>query len=145
MVSLQLKRSWIKSFCLILIWQWRIYIVNFWTCVPPPVQILSISCSFWEFFCKIVCWRPPRKVVAPISGETLDPPLFDLILSSNSMNSLTTYCGKIYFCGHIVKKNKVSDFKEEMSFLRITQNWQCWHIGHICHLCVSLWERSCNR
>ena len=41
-------------------------------CVPPPVQILSISCRFWENLGKsIVCWHPlPWRVGAPISGKS---------------------------------------------------------------------------
>ena len=39
---------------------------------PPPIQILSISCSFWEKFGKIICWRPPppRRVGVPTSGKS---------------------------------------------------------------------------
>ena len=48
--------------------------------ISPGVQILSISCSFWEKFSKIVCWRPPppRRRVGPHLGEILDPPLNQL-------------------------------------------------------------------
>ena len=31
-------------------YQWRIYIVKFWTPPTPGAQILSISCSFWEIW-----------------------------------------------------------------------------------------------
>ena len=37
--------------------QWRIYIVKFWT---PPVLILSISCSFWEYLAKSYVGDPRR-------------------------------------------------------------------------------------
>ena len=44
--------------------QWRIYIVKFWTRPPSPgVQILSISCSFWEILAK-------SYVGAPSSGKS---------------------------------------------------------------------------
>ena len=39
---------------------------------PPPIQILSISCSFWEIFGKIVCCHPHL-------GEILDPPLLNVV------------------------------------------------------------------
>ena len=44
------------------------------TC-PLPVQILSISCSFWKFLAKlhVVATPPPR--VGPHLREILDPPL----------------------------------------------------------------------
>ena len=39
---------------------------------PLGVQILSISCSFWENLGKIVCWRPARELAPPPPGN---PPL----------------------------------------------------------------------
>ena len=54
--------------------QWRIYIVKFWTCAPLGVQILSISCSFWEILAKSYVGAPPRGVGAP-PQKILDPPL----------------------------------------------------------------------
>ena len=54
--------------------QWRIYIVKFWT-PPPGVQILSISCSFWENLAKSYVGAPPLKSWRPLLGEILDPPL----------------------------------------------------------------------
>ena len=126
MVSLQLKRSLDQ----VLLFDFDLTVADLHSKILDVRPPRPNSINFMQFLGiflqnRMLAPPPPRKVVAPISGETLDPPLFDLILFSNSMNSLTTYCGKIYFCGHIVKKNKVSDFKEEMSFLRITQNWQC--------------------
>ena len=41
----------------------------------PPFQILSISCSFFKIFGKIVCWRPPPGGWRPHLGEFLDQPL----------------------------------------------------------------------
>ena len=32
---------------------------------PPGAQILSISCSFWGKFGKIVCWRLPGELTPP--------------------------------------------------------------------------------
>ena len=56
--------------------QWRIYIVKFWTRAPPPgVQILSISCSFWENLAKSYVGAPPLGSWRPLLGEILDPPL----------------------------------------------------------------------
>ena len=52
--------------------QWRIYIVKFWT--PPGVQILSISCSFWENLAKSYVGAPLESW-RPLLGEILDPPL----------------------------------------------------------------------
>ena len=49
--------------------QWRIYIVKFWTCAPPGIRILSISCSFWENLAKSYVGTPPR-VGAPSSGKS---------------------------------------------------------------------------
>ena len=41
---------------------------------PPPVQILSISCSFWEILAKSYVGAPPGSW-RPLLGEILDPPL----------------------------------------------------------------------
>ena len=51
------------------IYQWRIYIVKFFTRAPPGVQILSISCSFWENLAKSYVGAPWR-VGAPSSGKS---------------------------------------------------------------------------
>ena len=48
--------------------QWRIYIVKFWMC-PPGVQILSISCSFWENLAKSYVGAPPGELVPPPQGN----------------------------------------------------------------------------
>ena len=37
---------------------------------PPGVQILSISCSFWEILAKSYVGAPPRGVGAPSSGKS---------------------------------------------------------------------------
>ena len=48
---------------------------------PPPVQILSISCSFWENLAKSYVGAPPPPPPPPpgswrpLLGEILDPPL----------------------------------------------------------------------
>ena len=47
---------------------------KFWT-RPPPVQILSISCSFGGNLAKSYV-APPWRVGAPLLGEILDPPLY---------------------------------------------------------------------
>ena len=44
---------------------------------PPRVQILSISCSFWENLAKSYIGAPPESW-RPHLGEILDPPLFCL-------------------------------------------------------------------
>ena len=51
--------------------QWRIYIVKFWTRAPPPlgVQILSISCSFWEILAKSYVGAPPGELAPPPRGN----------------------------------------------------------------------------
>ena len=56
--------------------QWQIYIVKFWmrAPLPPGVQILSISCSFWENLAKSYVGAPPKSW-RPLLGEILDPPL----------------------------------------------------------------------
>ena len=43
-------------------YQWRIYIVKFWTRPPPPprFQILSISCSFGKIWQNRMLAPPPR-------------------------------------------------------------------------------------
>ena len=59
-------------------YQWRIYIVKFWTSPRGPN-----SFNFMQFlgnFGKIVCWRPPPEGWRPHLGEILD--LFSLHLSS---------------------------------------------------------------
>ena len=42
---------------------------------PPGVQILSISCSFWEILAKSYVSAPPLGSWHPLLGEILDPPL----------------------------------------------------------------------
>ena len=43
---------------------------------PAPIQILSISCSFWEDLAKsCVAPHPPEKGWCPHLREILDPPL----------------------------------------------------------------------
>ena len=42
---------------------------------PPWVQILSISCSFWENLAKSYVGAPPPGSWCPLLGEILDPPL----------------------------------------------------------------------
>ena len=48
-------------------YQWRIYIVKFWTrpSPHPGVQILSISCSFGENLAKSYVGAPPGKILHP--------------------------------------------------------------------------------
>ena len=67
-----LCRSLAESYLFLRI-QWRIYIVKFWTRPPPPgVQILSISCSFWENLAKSYVGALPWGVGAPSSGTGID-------------------------------------------------------------------------
>ena len=42
---------------------------------PLGVQILSISCSFWENLAKLYVGAPPPESWRPLLGEILDPPL----------------------------------------------------------------------
>ena len=42
---------------------------------PPPAQILSISCIFWENLAKLYVGAPPSGSWRPLLGEILDPPL----------------------------------------------------------------------
>ena len=51
------------------VFQWRIYIVKFWTRAPPGVQILSISCSFWENLAKSYVGAPPGELAPPPRGN----------------------------------------------------------------------------
>ena len=51
--------------------QWRIYIVKFWTRVPPPPGGPN-SFNFMQFlgnFGEIVCWRPPGELAPPPRGN----------------------------------------------------------------------------
>ena len=50
---------------------------------PPGVQILSISCSFWENLAKSYVGAPLGSW-RPLLGEILDPPLHVLILFEES-------------------------------------------------------------
>ena len=51
-------------------YQWRIYIVKFSARPPPPgVQILSISCSFWEILAKSYVGAPPLGSWRPLLEE----------------------------------------------------------------------------
>ena len=49
--------------------QWRIYIVKFLMRAPLGVQILLISCSFWENLAKLYVGAP-RRVGTPSSGKS---------------------------------------------------------------------------
>ena len=49
--------------------QWWIYIVKFWTRAPLGVQILSISCSFWENLAKSYVGAPPGELAPPPRGN----------------------------------------------------------------------------
>ena len=53
-------------------YQWRFYIVNFGRDTPPPpgVQILSISCNFWETLAKLYVGAPTPRVGAPTSRKS---------------------------------------------------------------------------
>ena len=39
------------------------------TCSPAGVQILSISCSFWEILAKSYVGVPPRELASPPRGN----------------------------------------------------------------------------
>ena len=45
----------------------------------PPVQILSISCSFWEILAKSYVGAPLLGSWRPLLGEILDPPLHTFV------------------------------------------------------------------
>ena len=47
------------------LWQWRIYIVKFWTRAPPGGPNSFNFMQFLGKFGKIVCWRPPPGELAP--------------------------------------------------------------------------------
>ena len=51
---------------------------------PCEVQILSISCSFWEILTKLYVGAPPPGSWRPLLGEILDPPLVTHSLSNRS-------------------------------------------------------------
>ena len=42
---------------------------KFWTRIPPGVQILSISCSFWENLAKSYVGGPPWELATPPRGN----------------------------------------------------------------------------
>ena len=46
---------------------------------PLGVQILSISCSFWENLAKLCVHAPPLEGSRPPLGEILDPSLGSLV------------------------------------------------------------------
>ena len=51
--------------------QWRIYIVKFWTRAPPPGGPNSFNfMQFWENLAKSYVGAPPRGVGAPSSGKS---------------------------------------------------------------------------
>ena len=54
---------------------------------PPGVQILSISCSFWENSAKLYVGAslPPLGSWRPLLGEILDPALLVLRFNNLSM------------------------------------------------------------
>ena len=52
---------------------------------PPGVQILSISCSFWENWAKLYVGALPLGSWRPLLGEILDPALLVLRFNNLSM------------------------------------------------------------
>ena len=70
--------------------QWRMYMVKLW--MPPylGVQILSISCSFWEIWQN--CMQPPPQGWHPHLREILDQPLFTILISSQTATHV--YCSR---------------------------------------------------
>ena len=65
--------------------QWRIYIVKFWT--SPGVQILLISCSFWEILAKSYV-DAPWRVGTPTSWKSwIRHWVVDLLSWNHSTNS----------------------------------------------------------
>ena len=76
------NKQWSSS---VNVFQWRIYIVKFWTLVPNPWE--SKFFKFHAVFGKI--WQncmlaPPPESWRPLLGEILDPPLY-----------LNTYCAPV--------------------------------------------------
>ena len=67
-------RAVIKSKCIEVYEQWRIYIVKFWLRAPPGGPNSFNFMQFLGNFGEIVCWRPPGSW-RPLLGEILDPPL----------------------------------------------------------------------
>ena len=53
---------------------------------PPGVQILSISCGFWEILAKSYVGAPPGSW-RPLLGEILDPPLNNYVYNDTKENS----------------------------------------------------------
>ena len=56
---------------------------------PPGVQILSISCSFWENLAKSYVGASPESW-RPLLGEILDPPLNRYVNVMQSVLSVTS-------------------------------------------------------
>ena len=61
--------------------QLRIYIVKFWT--PPPVQILSISSSFWDILGKSYVGSP-GGLSPPPRGNAASAIVIDLKYSADT-------------------------------------------------------------
>ena len=57
---------------------------------PPGVQILSISCSFWENLAKSYVGTPVGSW-RPLLGEILDPPL-KLLQSLQCLHKYSSLC-----------------------------------------------------
>ena len=63
---------------------------------PLRVQILSISCIFWEILAKIVCWHPPGSATGNIANHAthLKSCVDDTITMHSS--SMYTACSSLY-------------------------------------------------
>ena len=61
------------------------------------VQILSISCTFWEILAKSYVGAPPPGSWRPLLGEILDPPLLSerilLLCASQKLDVLIIVAG----------------------------------------------------
>ena len=82
---------------------------------PLCVQILSISCSFWENLAKLRVHAPPLEGSRPPLGEILDPSLRD---SNFRFSLIPNTCD---FCSN-VSTSKLTQIDFSLFFLRTLHN-----------------------
>ena len=86
--------------------------------LPPPVQILSISCSLGEILAKIVSWRPLVEGWRLHLGEILDPPLMTHNYSCQYLERIDIEIIYFFNAQHLVCQNRVcSVINKKMLFL----------------------------
>ena len=80
---------------------------------PPRVQILSISCSFWEILAKSYVGASPLGSWRPHLREILDPPLLKDYKKMRMQSAISPTCllAPLTLYGHVM--GNLRDFRKK--------------------------------